>query len=245
MTIPTQVKTLKINGIDIGGRADQTILEVAREHNINIPTLCHLTGLSDVGACRLCLVEIKGIPKLIPACTTFVDEGMEVSTDSERLVKYRKMILELLMSERNHICSVCVTNGHCDLQSLDQELGVTHIRFPYRYPKLSVDASHDRFVIDQNRCILCTRCVRVCDEIEGAHTWDLMGRGIKSQVITDTQSAMGSIRKLHKLWKMRAGLSDWRTVRKRKIGCRNVQAKTISSLSYSDEGRKRIAISGI
>ena len=192
MTLPAQVKTLKINGADIGGRADQTILEVARENNIYIPTLCHLDGLTDIGACRMCLVEIKGFRKLVPACTTFIDEGMEVTTNSERLIKYRQMILELLMSERNHVCAVCVTNGHCTLQSLTQELGVTHIRFPYRYPMLSVDASHDRFVVDQNRCILCTRCVRVCDEIEGAHTWDVMGRGIKSQVITDLNQPWGS-----------------------------------------------------
>lgn len=192
MAQPVQVKTLKINGIDIGGRANQTILEVAREHDINIPTLCHLEGLSDIGACRLCLVEIKGFRRLIPSCTTFVEEGMEVATNSERLVKYRKMILELLLSERNHVCSVCVTNGHCDLQELTRNLGVTHVRFPYRYPMLAVDASHERFVVDQNRCILCTRCVRVCDEIEGAHTWDLMGRGITSRVITDLNQRWGS-----------------------------------------------------
>ena len=87
-------------------------------------------------------------------------------------------ILELLFAERNHVCSVCVSNGHCDLQSLAEKLGMTHVHLPYRYPKLHVDASHERFVVDHNRCILCTRCVRVCDEIEGAHTWDVMGRGI-------------------------------------------------------------------
>ncbi len=189
---PGQVKTLKINGVDIGGRAEQTILEVAREHEIDIPTLCHLEGLSDVGACRLCLVEVKGINKLLPSCTTLVEEGMEVTTHSERLMKYRRMVLELLFSERNHVCSVCVSNGHCDLQDLGRQLGITHVRYRYRYPRLNVDASHQRFVSDQNRCILCTRCVRVCDEIEGAHTWDVMGRGISSQVITDLNQPWGS-----------------------------------------------------
>ncbi len=103
---------------------------------------------------------------------------MEVTTDSERLKTYRRTILELLFTERNHICSVCVSNGNCELQSLAQKLDMTHVHFPYLYPKLAVDASHERFVMDHNRCILCTRCVRVCDEIEGAHTWDMMGRGI-------------------------------------------------------------------
>jgi len=185
------VSTLRVDGKDLSARADQTILEAALEHQIHIPTLCHLDGLSDVGACRLCLVEVKGVAKLLPACVTRVSEGMEVSTQSERLAKYRRMILELLFAERNHICAVCVANGHCDLQNLAQAQGLTHVQFPYRYPKLSVDASHERFVVDHNRCILCTRCVRVCDEIEGAHTWDVMGRGIESMVITDLRQPWG------------------------------------------------------
>ena len=107
----------------MSARAGQTILEVARENDINIPTLCHLDGLSDVGACRLCLVEIKGINKLLPACVTTVQEGMEVSTNTERLQKHRRTILELLFAERNHICSVCVANGHCELQTLGAGAG--------------------------------------------------------------------------------------------------------------------------
>jgi bidirectional [NiFe] hydrogenase diaphorase subunit len=185
------VKTLKIDERDIGAHGEQTILEAALENGITIPTLCHLDGLSDVGACRLCLVEIKGARRLLPACVTRVEEGMEVTTGSETLVRYRKMILELFFSERNHICSVCVSNGHCELQSLAQSLEVDHVHVPYRYPALPVDASHDRFVIDHNRCILCTRCVRVCDEIEGAHTWDVMGRGVNSRVITDLNQPWG------------------------------------------------------
>ncbi len=185
MSAPAQIKTLKIDGRDIGARADETILDVAREHGIDIPTLCHLEGLTPIGACRLCLVEVKGARRLLPACITRVEEGMEVTTTSERLDTYRRMILELLFSERNHICSVCVSNGHCELQDLANRLGMSHVRVPYRYPNLPVDASHHRFVIDHNRCILCTRCVRVCDEIEGAHTWDVMGRGVQARVITD------------------------------------------------------------
>lgn len=186
-----QIKTLKIDGKDVGARGDQTILEVARENGIEIPTLCELKGLANVGACRLCVVEIKGSPKLFPACVTKVDEGMEVTVNSERLGKYRKMVLELLFSERNHICAVCVSNTHCELQTLSQKLGMTHVRVPYLNPKLPVDASHKRFVLDHNRCVLCSRCVRVCDEIEGAHTWDLMGRGLGVKVITDLNGPWG------------------------------------------------------
>ena len=188
---PVKIRTLTIDGREFGAREDQTILDVARENRIFIPTLCDLPGLTAPGACRLCLVEVKGISKLLPACVTAVSEGMEVTTNSERLARYRRSILELLFAERNHVCSVCVTNGHCDLQSLALKLGVTHVHFRYRYPRLPVDASHERFVADHNRCILCTRCVRVCDEIEGAHTWDVMGRGDECRVITDLNQPWG------------------------------------------------------
>lgn len=185
------VKTLTINGQDVSAHEDQTVLDAARENGIEIPTLCHLDGLCDTGACRLCMVEIQGSPKLSPACVTKVQEGMQITTNSDRLHRYRKTLVEFMFAERNHICSVCVSNGHCELQDMARTMGVDHIRVPYRYPRLPVDASHERFVIDHNRCILCTRCVRVCDEIEGAHTWDVMGRGIESRVITDMATPWG------------------------------------------------------
>src|SRR5262245_40317898 len=135
MNQPVRIKTLKIDDRDVSAREGETILQIARENDIFIPTLCHLEGLSVVGACRLCLVEVKGVSKLLPACATQVEEGMEVFTDSERLRHYRRMILELLFSEGNHICSVCVSNGHCDLQWLAQKLGMDHVRVPYRHPQ--------------------------------------------------------------------------------------------------------------
>jgi len=185
------VRTLVIDGHDVAGDADQTILEVAQENSISIPTLCHLNGLSDVGACRLCVVEVGGAGKLVAACVTKVDEGMSVVTDSPRLHGYRRTIVEMLFMERNHVCSVCVANNHCELQDAAKHLGLTHFDLPPLEPILSVDASHDRFAIDHNRCVLCTRCVRVCDEIEGAHTWDMFGRGVGSRVITDMGTPWG------------------------------------------------------
>lgn len=188
----SRVVTLKINDRDVSASDDETILAVAREHNLPIPTLCQVSGLTNIGACRLCLVEVKGSSKLLPACTTLVAEGMEVFTDSARLQNYRRMTVEMLFTEGNHICSVCVENGHCELQDMAVAMDIDHIRLPYLYPKRAVDASHDRFALDANRCILCTRCVRVCDEIEGAHTWDVMGRGIESRVITDMNQPWGA-----------------------------------------------------
>ena len=192
MNDTVDVKTLTIDGNEVSGRRGQTILEVARENDIDIPTLCHLDGLGDVGACRICMVEIAGSNKLLPACVATIFEGMDVLTNTERLQKYRRNILELLFAERNHICSVCVSNGHCELQSLAQQQGLTHVRLPYRNPQLAVDASHERFTLDHNRCILCTRCVRVCAEIEGAHVLDVMGRGIDCTIISDLHQDWGS-----------------------------------------------------
>jgi bidirectional [NiFe] hydrogenase diaphorase subunit len=183
--------TLQIDGKDVSCTAGQTILDVAREHGIDIPTLCQLDGLTTWGGCRLCLVEVAGSNKLLAACATQCAEGMQVTTTSPRLQAYRKTIIEMLLCERNHVCAVCVSNGHCELQALAQKLGVNHVHLPYRYPKMDVDSSHDRFRLDHNRCILCTRCVRVCDQIEGAHTKDVKGRGIKSFVIHDLDQPWG------------------------------------------------------
>ncbi|RXJ65868.1 bidirectional hydrogenase complex protein HoxU [Halarcobacter ebronensis] len=180
-----RVKTFKIDEIDVTGRSDATILEVAREHGIKIPTLCHLEGLSSVGSCRICLVEVKGSKNLVPACTSKIKEGMEVITNSEKIASHRKMVLSMIFAERTHTCSVCVSNGHCELQDQAIELGLEHSFVPYIHKHFEIDASHKDYVYDPNRCILCTRCVRVCDEVEGAHALDIFGRGIDSKIIHD------------------------------------------------------------
>jgi len=188
--VPNQVK-LKIDGEYVNAIEGESVLDVARANGKFIPSLCHVPGLSGVGACRLCMVEIAGGARPLPACTTPVQDGMVISTVSERLTKYRRMIIELLLSERNHVCAVCVSNGHCELQDMATRLGVTHSSFPYRYPRLPVDASHPRFVLDHNRCILCSRCVRVCAEVEGANTWNVVSRGINSRVAADLDEPWG------------------------------------------------------
>ena len=185
------VKTIEIDGRLISAREHETLLEAAREAGIEIPTLCDMTGLSSLGACRLCVVEVDGSHRPQPACLTQAREGMVVRTATPKLLEYRKMILELLLAERNHVCSVCVANGDCQLQDLCAQLGVDHVRYEYLYPECQVDLSHPLFGLDHNRCILCSRCVRVCDEVEGAHTWDIAGRGLGSRVITDMAQPWG------------------------------------------------------
>ncbi len=185
------VLTLTINDHPVTAAEGESILSAARAAGVEVPTLCHLDGLSEAAACRLCLVEINGGPKLQASCVTRAAEGMHVRTDTPKLQEYRRMILELLLAERNHVCSVCVANGHCELQEQAAAAGVDHVRFEYQFPQLPVDVSHERFGVDHNRCILCTRCVRACDEIEGAHTWDVAGRGTNSRVITDLNQPWG------------------------------------------------------
>ena len=184
-------KVFSIDGQEITATEGQTVLEAAQEAGVHIPTLCHLDGVMDVGACRLCLVEVAGINKLLPACVTRVTENMVVTTRSERLQRYRRMILELLFAERNHVCAVCVSNGRCELQGLAMELGMDHVRFDYTFPKCEVDLSHRLFGMDHNRCVLCGRCVRVCWYVEGAGTKNFSGRGVGSRIISDLNQPWG------------------------------------------------------
>ncbi len=185
------VRTLTINGQPVSATEEQTILDVAREHGIDIPTLCHFDGLSEHAGCRLCLVEIAGSPKLHAACVTPAAEGIEVTTHSDRVTAYRRQIVELLLAERNHVCSVCVANRNCELQDLAVAMNLHHVRYEPQDPQLALDASHPRFIMDPNRCVLCTRCVRVCDEIEGAHTWDVMARGRRAMIVSDLNQPWG------------------------------------------------------
>lgn len=169
--------SIYIDGEQVTASAGASVFEAARRANRPIPGLCQMQGIAPVGACRLCVVELAGTSRLLTSCTTPAQDGMAVITDSPRLRAYRRMVVELLLAEGNHVCSVCVSNNHCELQALAADLGVTRVRFSNAHPKHGVDVSHPRFVLDRNRCILCTRCVRVCAEIEGASVWDLMEIG--------------------------------------------------------------------
>jgi len=190
--MPNKKISIRIDGELVQATEGMTILEAAREARKFIPTLCYMAGLSAVGGCRVCIVEVSGVGRLLPACTTPVQDGMSVTTNSPRLTRYRRIAVELLLVERNHVCAVCVSNGHCELQALAKALGVTNVRYPYSYPRIPVDVSHPRFVLDQNRCITCTRCVRVCAEVEGAHVWEVTGRGIRSRLISELNQPWGT-----------------------------------------------------
>lgn len=183
--MPNKKLSIRIDGQLISADEGQTILQAAQANGKFIPTLCALEGLTAVGACRICLVEVAGSERLFPACTTPIQEGMSIITNSAKLTRYRRITLELLFIERNHVCSVCVSNGHCELQTMATSVGMDTVGFAYNFPRMPLDLSHPRFVFDHNRCILCTRCVRVCAELEGAHVWELTSRGIHARIVSD------------------------------------------------------------
>lgn len=187
------VVTLSVDGCAVAVPEGSTLLQAARAAGISLPTLCHLDGLTPVGACRLCLVAVEGSGRLLPACTTPAQEGLEVCTDSETLLRYRRMAVELFFAEGNHVCAFCVANGDCELQEVAVQVGMDHCRFPYRWSQRAVDASHPLYSLDHNRCILCTRCVRVCEEIEAAHVWDVAERGAHCRIIAGLDQPWGEV----------------------------------------------------
>jgi bidirectional [NiFe] hydrogenase diaphorase subunit len=187
------VLTLHIDGHQVAVPEGASLLEACRSAGVNLPVLCHLDGLTPVAACRLCLVEVEGSGRLLPACATAAGEGMVVHSDTAELREVRRMAVELFFAEGNHVCAFCVANGACELQDAAVQVGMDHSRFPYQYPQRSVDASHPLFSLDHNRCILCTRCVRVCDEIEGAHVWDVASRGAHCHIIAGLDQPWGEV----------------------------------------------------
>jgi formate dehydrogenase major subunit len=182
---------LTINGRPVTAQSGQTILEAARGAGIDIPTLCHHPALSNHGACRMCLVEVEGMRGLQTSCTCPATEGMRVHTETEQVLEGRRFALELLFSERNHFCMYCQVSGDCELQELAYRYGLDHWRYPRPTEKKEVDASHPYIIMEPNRCILCTRCVRACAEIAACHTLGLRERGSRTMIMADLDVPLG------------------------------------------------------
>ena len=182
---------IEIDGQPVSTDQDRILVDVAAEAGVYIPTLCYLKGKPCLGTCRVCSVKVNGA--VVAACTVRVSDGMKVEVDEPETADIRKALVELLFTEGNHVCAVCVANSHCELQNLAVEVGMDHSRLPYRFPQRRVDLSHAQFGLDHNRCILCTRCVRVCDEVEGAHVWDVGWRGEHCQIISGLGEPWGDV----------------------------------------------------
>jgi NADH-quinone oxidoreductase subunit G/NADP-reducing hydrogenase subunit HndD len=173
---------IEANNRKIEAKQGETILEALKRAGINVPTLCHLEGLFPSGACRMCVVEVEGMGGLIPSCAFPVQDGMKIKTHSPRAIKARKTIVELLLSDHPDDCLYCVRNQNCQLQDLSEELGVRQRRYTGVKSDYHIDSSSPSLVRDPAKCILCGKCIRVCEEIQGVSAIDFVGRGSQTHV---------------------------------------------------------------
>ncbi len=219
---------IKINGIELAVKEGTTVLSAARSAGIYIPTLCYLKDINEIGACRICLVEIEGFEKLFAACNTEAQEGMVIFTDSPKVIEARKTNLELILSQHNTNCTACVRSGNCTLQKLAEEFGLTSLPYEVTAPDKKWDSSFP-LIRDESKCVKCMRCVNVCDKIQSLGVWDVNGTGGRTTVgvaggknIREADCALcgqcithcpvGALRERDDVDKVRAAIADKDTV---------------------------------
>lgn len=191
------VVNITVNGQKVQAQSGQTVLQAAQAAGIEIPTLCHHHALKPESICRICVVEVERQRVLQPACTFPVAEGMVINTESEKVIAARKTVLQLLFSQRLHYCMYCSESGNsedveCELQNLAYRYQLDSWKFaPNTQKRWPVDASRSHFVMDHNRCIMCRRCVRACNEIVANHTLGIRGRGARTMIIADDDVPFG------------------------------------------------------
>ncbi|POZ93244.1 formate dehydrogenase subunit alpha, partial [Petrotoga halophila] len=172
-----------INHNDYEAEPGQTILQVAKQNGIYIPTICHSPHLSDVGSCRMCLVELENNHKLVASCVTPVTDGMQVLTDSKRVIEARKTVVDLLVSDHPLDCMTCEANGNCVLQDLAYEYGIKESTFgTKKLPRFEIKDQNEFIQLDPDKCILCGKCVRTCKEIQMCNALDFVNRGFETKV---------------------------------------------------------------
>jgi predicted molibdopterin-dependent oxidoreductase YjgC len=177
--------TVTIDGIEAKAQRGETILELATRLGIHIPTLCYHPRLPIAGACRVCVVEVEGARSLVASCAFPIgQDGMVIKTDTERVIAARRMAVELLLASGDHNCLLCESNGNCELQDLVYELKIERPRFPADSPGHSLDESNPMIFRDLNKCILCGRCVRACNEVQVNQVIDFGYRGARTKIVT-------------------------------------------------------------
>lgn len=184
---------IKINGQDITVPADYTVLQAARTAGIDIPTLCYLKDVSQTGSCRMCVVEVKGARNLQAACVYPVSEGLEVFTNTPKVRRSRKVTLELLLSNHDRKCLTCVRNRNCELQTLAEELGITDISYEGERLEHEIDDLSPSIVRDNNKCVLCRRCVSVCKKIQTVAVIDATERGFRTTISTPFDKSLAEV----------------------------------------------------
>lgn len=189
-----EMVNITIDGIKTQVPSGTTVLEAAKSLNIDIPTLCYLKGINAVGACRVCVVEVQGARSLQASCVLPVAEGMVVKTASPKVREARKGIMELILSRHERECLTCARNLNCELQKLAEEMGVGEVPFENTNPPYTVDAESSAIVRDQNKCILCGRCISVCKRVQGTGAIDFARRGVKTTVTTAFDRTLGDVK---------------------------------------------------
>lgn len=172
---------LTINNKKIEVPEHTTILDAAAKYNLKIPNLCYLKGLNEIGACRVCLVEVDGVSRLVTACNNTVEEGMVVYTNSPKVRQVRRTNVELILSQHDAKCAVCVRSGNCSLQTIANDLGIIDI--PYEENLTHARWTEDfPLVRNYEKCIKCMRCIEVCDKVQGLNVWDMSKTGSRTNV---------------------------------------------------------------
>lgn len=180
---------LTIDGVEIEGQPGQTILEAAQTAGVYIPRLCWMKDLTPAGSCRVCTVRVNGRPQ--SACTQPVAPGMIVENDTEEMRGLRRDLIDMLFVEGNHFCMFCEKSGNCELQALAYRFGITAPKYPFLFPQRELDASHPEIFVDRNRCVLCGRCVRASQELDGKHVFGFVNRGRDKRLAVNADSNLG------------------------------------------------------
>ena len=173
--------TLTIDHKSVTVPENTTILEAARSVNINIPTLCYLKDINEIGACRICCVEVEGMERLVPACDNVVADGMVVFTNSAKAREARRMNLRLILSHHDTSCTNCTRSGNCTLQQLANDFNMRGTHFPKKLRHEAVDYSTP-LIRENDKCVQCLRCIQVCENVQSVKIWDLLGTGSRTVV---------------------------------------------------------------
>jgi NADP-reducing hydrogenase subunit HndD len=174
--------TVTIDNKEISVPKGTTVLEAAKQIGVHIPTLCYLKDINEFGACRMCLVEVEGVNRLLTSCILEATDGMKIKTNNKRIRQARKDNLELILSNHDRQCLTCSRNTNCELQSLCDDLGIRDIEFEGENTKYEIDYSSPSIVRDNNKCILCGRCVAVCDKVQHVGILGFKDRGFKTHI---------------------------------------------------------------
>lgn len=188
-----EMVNIKINGQELSVPSNYTVLEAARSANIEIPTLCYLKDVSKTGSCRMCIVEVVGARNLQAACVYPVSEGMEVLTNTQKVRDARRVNLELLLSNHDRKCLTCARNQNCELQKLADELGVTDITYMGERNEYDIDEVSPSIVRDNNKCVLCRRCVSACKTIQTVAVIDATERGFKTTIASPFNKSLAEV----------------------------------------------------